>query len=235
VVGLEVLARWLHPGSGLIPPNDFIHLIEGTELMHVLTHHMLEHSAHTLLRWRPLGIELPLAVNLSTQDVATLSLSSYLASLLAETEIAPRLIELEVTESSLLLNPTASIEELKRLHQMGFRLYIDDFGTGFSSLSYLTQLPVDVIKIDHSFTMKMVNDSRSAAIVRSTIHMAHDLGMTVVAEGTADLDIWNALDALDCDEAQGFYIARPMPIEDFPQWLKGGGASFHCARFAALI
>lgn len=233
VVGLEVLARWLHPSMGLIPPDDFIHLIEGTELIHVLTRHMLSNAAQSLLRWQRLGIALPLAVNLSTQDVATLSLSRYLADLLEATHIDPKLIELEVTESSLIRNPMASIDELHRLHAMGFRLYIDDFGTGYSSLSYLTQLPMDVIKIDHSFTMKMVKDSRAAAIVRSTIHMAHDLGMTVVAEGTADVAIWNALAALDCDEAQGYYIARPMPVEDFPQWLTGAGSCFSYAGGAA--
>lgn len=233
VVGAEVLARWLHPSEGLIPPDDFIHLIEGTELIHVLTHHMLANAAQNLLQWRPLGIEVPLAVNLSTQDVAPLSLSRYLRDLLSTTNIDPKFIELEVTESSLIRNPVASIGELNCFREMGFRIYIDDFGTGYSSLNYLTQLPVDVIKIDHSFTMKMVNDHRSASIVRSTIHMAHDLGMTVVAEGTADIDIWNALDALDCDEAQGYYIARPMPIEDFPQWLHGAGSCFSCATLNA--
>jgi diguanylate cyclase (GGDEF)-like protein len=229
VVGAEVLARWLHPRAGLIPPDDFIHLIEGTELIHVLTHHMLANAVQNFLQWRPLGIEVPLAVNLSTQDVATLSLSRYLGDLLSTTNIDPKFIELEVTESSLMRNPVASIGELNHFRAMGFRIHIDDFGTGYSSLNYLTQLPIDVIKIDNSFTMKMVNDRRSASIVRSTIHMAHDLGMTVVAEGTADIDIWNALDALDCDEAQGYYIARPMPIEDFPQWLHGAGSCFSCA------
>jgi diguanylate cyclase (GGDEF)-like protein len=224
VVGAEVLARWVHPRAGLSPPDDFIHLIEGTELMHVLTNHMLANAAHSFLQWRAMGIEVPLAVNLSAQDVATLSLSHYLEDLLSTTNIDPKFLELEVTETSLIRNPVASIGELNRFREMGFKIYIDDFGTGYSSLNYLTQLPVDVIKIDHSFTMNIVNDRRSAAIVRSTIHMAHDLGMKVVAEGTADLDIWNALDALGCDEAQGYYIARPMPIEDFPTWLSQDSA-----------
>lgn len=229
VIGVEVLARWLHPTKGLIPPDDFVQLIEGTELIHVLTNHMLANAAQCLLRWQALGIAVPLAVNLSTQDVATPALSRYLAALLRSTQIDPKFIELEVTERSLIRNPTTSIGELNRLRDMGFRLSIDDFGTGYSSLNYLTQLPVDVIKIDHSFTMKMIRDQRSAAIVRSTIHMAHDLGMTVVAEGTADVDIWNALEALDCDEAQGYYIARPMPVEDFSTWLHNAGASFNRA------
>lgn len=229
VIGAEVLARWIHPTKGLIPPDDFVELIEGTELIHVLTNHMLAGAAQCTLGWEPLGIAVPLAVNLSTQDVATPALAKYLAELLRTTKIEPRLLELEVTERSLMRNPTGSIAELNRLRDMGFRLSIDDFGTGYSSLNYLTQLPVDVIKIDHSFTMKMVHDKRSATIVRSTIHMAHDLGMTVVAEGTADVDIWNALEALDCDEAQGYYIAKPMPIEDFSDWLQSVSTSYQHA------
>lgn len=229
VIGAEVLARWVHPTKGLIPPDEFVELIEGTELIHVLTNHMLAGAAQCALGWQPIGIAVPLAVNLSTQDVATPALAEYLAGLLKTTKIDPSLLELEVTERSLMRNPTGSIAELNRLRDMGFRLSIDDFGTGYSSLNYLTQLPVDVIKIDHSFTMKMVHDKRSATIVRSTIHMAHDLGMTVVAEGTADVDIWNALEALDCDEAQGYYIARPMPIEDFSNWLQSVSKSYQYA------
>lgn len=227
VIGAEVLARWIHPTKGLIAPDDFVQLIEDTELIHVLTNHMLANAAQCVLRWQPLGITVPLAVNLSTRDVVTPTLSRYLAALLRTTKIDPKFIELEVTERSLIRNQVATIGELNRLSGMGFRISIDDFGTGYSSLNYLTQLPVDVIKIDQRFTMKMVRDQRSATIVRSTIHMAHDLGMTVVAEGTENIDIWNALDALECDEAQGYYIARPMPIEDFSDWLKNAGASFN--------
>lgn len=235
VIGAEVLARWVHPTKGLIPPDEFVELIEGTELIHVLTNHMLAGAAQCALSWQPLGIAVPLAVNLSTQDVATPALAQYLASLLKTTKIDPSLLELEVTERSLMRNPTGSIAELNRLRDMGFRLSIDDFGTGYSSLNYLTQLPVDVIKIDHSFTMKMVHDKRSATIVRSTIHMAHDLGMTVVAEGTADVDIWNALEALNCDEAQGYYIARPMPIEDFSNWLQSVSKSYQYASSSQQV
>lgn len=142
--------------------------------------------------------------------------------LLDRTRVQAEFMELEVTERALKNNPTRTIYELHRLREMGFRLSIDDFGTGYSSLSYLTQLPVNVIKIDHGFTMKMVNEGRSASIVRSTINLAHDLGMSVVAEGTADVHIWNALRTLGCGEAQGYYIARPMPIKQFPLWLKAG-------------
>lgn len=223
IVGVEVLARWLHPTLGLIPPDDFIPLIESTELIHLLTQYMLANAAQCALDWQGARIAVPLAVNLSTRDIATSDLSHYLRAWLSESKVDPATIELEVTESSLMRDPVAAIAELRTLNDMGFRLYIDDFGTGFSSLNYLTQIPVDVIKIDHSFTMKMVHDARSAAIVRSTIHMAHDLGMTVVAEGTADAAIWRALAKADCDEAQGYHIAAPMPAEQFPHWIAGSG------------
>jgi diguanylate cyclase (GGDEF)-like protein len=229
VIGVEVLARWVHPERGLIPPDDFVPMIEDTELIHVLTNHMLREAAQCALVWQAQDIAVPLAVNLSTQDLATPALGRFLGELLASTGIDRSLLELEVTERSLLKNPATGIAELERLHAMGFRLSIDDFGTGFSSLNYLTRMPVDVLKIDHSFTMQMVGDKRSAAIVRSTIHMAHDLGMAVVAEGTADQAIWDALAELDCDEAQGYFIARPMPVEDFSAWLTAAGAAYSLA------
>jgi len=117
-------------------------------------------------------------------------------------------------------NPAESIAELERLADMGFRLYIDDFGTGYSSLSYLSRLPVDVIKIDHGFTMQMIEDSRAASIVKSTVHLAHDLGMTVVAEGVSSARIWDALQVLGCDEAQGFHVAAPMPAAQLLDWAR---------------
>ncbi|TFW04797.1 EAL domain-containing protein [Oxalobacteraceae bacterium OM1] len=219
VVGAEALVRWEHPTLGTVPPDVFVPLIESTDLIHVLTQHMLTAAVEQYHAWRQEGVDLPLAVNLSTRDVAALNLADQLADLLKAHGAAPDAIGLEVTESSVMRNPNVSIAELGRLSRMGFRLYVDDFGTGYSSLSYLTRLPVNVIKIDHGFTMKMVHDRRVSAIVRSTIQLAHELGMTVVAEGTADRTIWDALMAMDCDEAQGFLIAKPFPAAEFKRWL----------------
>jgi len=231
IVGAEALVRWHHPDKGVLAPESFVPLIESTELIHLLTRHMLAGAAAQCEAWRARGVHLPLAVNLSARDVAALSLSEHLRELLAHHGAGAGMIGLEMTESSLMRDPAASIAELERLRGMGFRLYVDDFGTGYSSLSYLSRLPVDVIKIDHGFTMAMVKDSRAAAIVKSTIHLAHDLGMTVVAEGVSERRIWDALLQLGCDEAQGYYIAPPLPAEELLEW---AGASPYALQVAGL-
>jgi diguanylate cyclase (GGDEF)-like protein/PAS domain S-box-containing protein len=220
LVGAEALVRWAHPKLGFIPPDEFIPLIETTELIHVLTQFMLETSVEQCRAWRSSGVSIPLAVNLSPRNLAVPHLSEDLARLLSTRGAQAEWLELEITESSLMQNPATSIAELNRLSEMGFRLFIDDFGTGYSSLSYLTRLPVNVIKIDHGFTMEMITDRGAAAIVKSTIDLAHDLGMLVVAEGTADQQIWNALSALGCDEAQGYFISPPIPAQDLMDWIR---------------
>ena len=220
IVGAEALVRWVHPDKGCIGPETFMPLIEATDLIHVLTRHMLESSVAQCEAWRAQGVRLPIAVNLSARDIAALSLSEHLRELLEQHGSCAGLIGLEMTESSLMQNPAESIAELERLSGMGFRLYIDDFGTGYSSLSYLSRLPVDVIKIDHGFTMQMIDDGRAASIVKSTVHLAHDLGMRVVAEGVSNARIWEALQALGCDEAQGFHVAAPMPAGQLLDWAR---------------
>jgi diguanylate cyclase (GGDEF)-like protein len=220
IVGVEALVRWVHPDKGIIGPEVFMPLIESTELVHVLTRHMLASAVTQCEEWRSQGVHLPIAVNLSARDLAALTLSDHLEALMDAHQSCNGMIGLEVTESSLMQDPDASIAELERLSGMGFRLYVDDFGTGYSSLSYLSRLPVDVIKIDHGFTMKMIKDRRAAAIVKSTIHLAHDLGMTVVAEGVSERAIWDALCVLGCDEAQGYYIAPPLPAAEVLAWAR---------------
>jgi diguanylate cyclase (GGDEF)-like protein/PAS domain S-box-containing protein len=220
IVGAEALVRWVHPDKGCIGPETFMPLIEATDLIHVLTQHMLATAVTQCEAWRALGVRLPIAVNLSARDIAALSLSEHLRELLERHGSCAGLIGLEMTESSLMQNPTESIAELERLSGMGFKLYIDDFGTGYSSLSYLSRLPVDVIKIDHGFTMQMIDDRRAASIVKSTVHLAHDLGMSVVAEGVSTARIWDALQTLGCDEAQGFYVAAPMPAGLLLDWAR---------------
>jgi len=221
IVGVEALVRWVHPDKGCIGPETFMPLIESTDLIHVLTQHMLASAVAQCEAWRAQGVRMPIAVNLSARDIAALSLSEHLRDLLEQHGACAGLIGLEMTESSLMQNPAESIAELERLSAMGFRLYIDDFGTGYSSLSYLSRLPVDVIKIDHGFTMQMIDDRRAAAIVKSTVHLAHDLGMGVVAEGVSNARIWDALHALGCDEVQGFYVAAPMPAAQLLDWARG--------------
>ena len=220
IVGAEALVRWVHPEKGCIGPETFMPLIESTDLIHVLTQHMLASAVAQSEAWRAQGVRLPIAVNLSARDIAALSLSEHLRELLERHGACAGLVGLEMTESSLMQNPAESIAELERLSAMGFRLYIDDFGTGYSSLSYLSRLPVDVIKIDHGFTMQMIEDGRAASIVKSTVHLAHDLGMSVVAEGVSNGRIWDALHALGCDEAQGYFVAAPMPAAMLLDWAR---------------
>jgi diguanylate cyclase (GGDEF)-like protein/PAS domain S-box-containing protein len=223
VIGAEALARWRHPTRGMVPPSEFVPLIESTELIHALTAHMLREAVRQSHAWRQEGVALPIAVNLSTRNLNAGNIARDLQALLATWGGSPDWIGLEITESSLMVNPGVSIAALNTLSGLGFQLFIDDFGTGYSSLNYLTMLPVDVIKIDHGFTTTMLSDKRAAAIVKATIDLAHDLGMAVVAEGTASREIWDALVECGCDEAQGFYVAPPLPANEFAGWVRNHG------------
>ncbi len=230
LAGAEALVRWHHPQRGLILPSAFVPLLESTDLIMLLTEHMLRVSARQSAAWTAMGLDIPLAVNMSTRDVSALRLSALLPDILRSERIDSHTLGLEVTEGALLRNPGESIAELRRLRALGFELHVDDFGTGFSSLSYLAELPVQVLKIDHGFTGRMMRDPRSASIVRATIELAHDLGLKVVAEGTADRAIWDVLDGLGCDIAQGYFVSRPFPASDMLAWLRTGS---HRSRQAA--
>jgi diguanylate cyclase (GGDEF)-like protein/PAS domain S-box-containing protein len=223
VIGAEALVRWRHPQRGIISPALFVPLVEDTELIHVLTLHMLQASVRQCFNWRREGLHVPLAVNVSPRDLLSHDLVPSIETLLHTWGGTPDWLGIEITESSLLTDPDASIAELATLSRMGFRLFIDDFGTGYSSLSYLTRMPVNVIKVDHGFTMRMLEDKRAATIVKSTIELAHNLGMTVVGEGTSSKEIWDALAEYGCDEAQGYYVAEPFPAHEFASWLQATG------------
>jgi diguanylate cyclase (GGDEF)-like protein/PAS domain S-box-containing protein len=223
VIGAEALVRWRHPRLGMVSPALFVPLVEDTELIHVLTHHVLHASVRQCFNWRRDGLHVPLAVNISPRNLLSHDLVPILETLLHTWGGNPDWLGLEITESSLITDPDASIAELAALSRMGFRLFIDDFGTGYSSLSYLTRMPVNVIKVDHGFTMRMLEDKRAAMIVKSTIELAHNLGMTVVAEGTSSKEIWDALSEYGCDEVQGYYVAEPFPAAEFSAWLQATG------------
>jgi diguanylate cyclase (GGDEF)-like protein/PAS domain S-box-containing protein len=223
VIGAEALVRWRHPRHGIISPTLFVPLVEDTELIHVLTLHMLQASVRQCFNWRREGMYVPLAVNVSPRDLLSHDLVPAIETMLHTWGGTPDWLGLEITEGSLLTEPDSSIAELAALSSKGFRLFIDDFGTGYSSLSYLTRMPVNVIKVDHGFTMRMLEDKRAATIVKSTIELAHNLGMTVVAEGTSSKEIWDALAEYGCDEAQGYYVAEPFPATEFGSWLKATG------------
>ncbi len=221
VVGAEALLRWQHPQRGLVPPMQFIPFAEQTGFIRVLTMWVFEEAARS---WRVLneaGQRLVLSVNLSTRDLLDQELPQKFEALLIKHSVPAEAFCLEITESAIMDDPQRAMATLDRLSGLGFRLSIDDFGTGYSSLNYLKRLPVDEIKIDRSFVMGMEKDPDDARIVRSTIDLAHGLGLAVVAEGVENAQVWEMLREQSCDEAQGFHMGRPMPLADFTAWASG--------------
>ncbi|PVY91609.1 diguanylate cyclase/phosphodiesterase [Acidovorax sp. 99] len=214
----EALVRWQHPQRGLVPPMQFIPFAEQTGFVRHLTLWMFEEVARLLADPRTQGLPLRVSVNLSTRDLLDPELSHRLAEILARHGVAASAFCLEITESAIMDDPQRAEAMLNRLSEQGFKLSIDDFGTGYSSLAYLKRLPVDELKIDKSFVMGMETGEDDAMIVRSTIDLAHNLGLTVVAEGVETAAIQDRLRALACDEAQGYHIARPLPVDDFLAW-----------------
>jgi diguanylate cyclase (GGDEF)-like protein len=224
VVGAETLVRWQHPQRGLVPPMEFIPFAEQTGFIRTITMWVFEEAAR---HWRSLsaeGMKLSLSVNLSTRDLLDPELPQKFEALLAKHRVPAEAFCLEITESAIMDDPQRAQGTLERLSALGFRLSIDDFGTGYSSLAYLKRLPVDELKIDKSFVLSMEADVDDAKIVRSTIDLAHNLGLSVVAEGVENATVWNMLRELRCDQAQGFHMGRPMAAADFLQWSVGWAA-----------
>lgn len=218
VCGAEGLVRWQHPQRGLIPSMEFIGLAEQTGLITPLTDWVIETALRLNLGWAEQACTLPIAVNLSARNLRDEKLLTRLRHLRTTCKGALHLLEMEITESAVMDDAEYALGVLQSLRAEGIALYIDDFGTGYSALSYLQKLPVDYIKIDQSFVRDMCHSKDSAAIVRSTIDLVHDLGRKVVAEGVETQAHWDQLASLGCDYAQGFLIAQPMPPEAFQAW-----------------
>jgi diguanylate cyclase (GGDEF)-like protein len=211
IVGVEALARWEHPELGVVDPVEFVPIAEQTGLIIALTSAVLDTALERVATWRSLGHELSIAVNLSARSFLDARLADEIPQMLAARDVPPHCLELEITESMLMHDPQRARETLERLAAIGVGLAVDDFGTGYSSLAHLKRLPVDTIKIDKSFVLEMADDDADEAIVRSTIELAHNLGLRVVAEGVESADAWIRLAAMGCDLAQGFHLARPLP------------------------
>ncbi len=218
VVAAEALVRWQHPERGLVPPLDFIPFAEQTGFVSQLTLWMFDEVARLMQEMQTEETTLRIAVNLSTRDLLDLEFPARLDTILEQYGLSPHSFCLEITESAIMDDPQRAEGTLNRLSERGFKLSIDDFGTGYSSLAYLKRLPVDELKIDKSFVMNMEKDEDDAKIVRSTIDLAHNLGLTVVAEGVENALIWRKLRELACDEAQGYYMSKPLPAQEFLQW-----------------
>lgn len=220
VVAAEALVRWHHPRRGLVPPMQFIPFAEQTGFVRALTRWMVEETARQWPGLQAASPGLRVAINLSTRDLMAPDLVEWLEAWQRRHGIGPAAVGLEITESAIMDDPQRAEATLNRLAAMGFRLSIDDFGTGYSSLAYLKRLPVQELKIDRSFVMGMERAADDAVIVRSTIDLAHNLGLSVVAEGVENAAILVALRDLGCDEAQGYHIARPMPVDDWAAWCR---------------
>lgn len=218
-VGAEALVRWQHPDYGLIPPDQFIGLAEKTELIKPLTRWVLEKVQHEFTALWNDGVKMPVSVNLSTRNLHDPILPEQFSEILRSSGTSPEYIELEITESAIMIDPLRAREAMDILKTMGIRFAIDDYGTGYASLAYLKNLPVDEIKIDKYFVMNMTQDTTDAVIIRSTIDMAHNLGLTVIAEGVEDQGTWDSRMALGCDAAQGYFMSPPLSAPEFMNWL----------------
>ncbi|HEX7236116.1 MAG TPA: EAL domain-containing protein, partial [Gammaproteobacteria bacterium] len=218
IYGAEALVRWQHPELGLLYPDAFISAVEQAGSIAHLTRWVLREAIDRCASWRNQGVILGVAVNISVDDLTDEYLPYFLLELTQKHHLAPHMLTLEVTESAIMHNVQKSLAVVNCIHELGFRLAIDDFGTGHSALSQLKRLPVDELKIDKSFVTRS-NDAKDDAILRATIDLAHQLGLTVVAEGVEDDGAITRLAAHGCEHAQGYGIAKPMPQEQFLAWL----------------
>jgi diguanylate cyclase (GGDEF)-like protein len=217
--GAEALVRWQHPELGLLPPSDFLPIVEQTGLIGPLTRHVVEQAVAQCAAWRQAGKDLTVSVNLSVRNLLDPDLPSLIADLLTLYGLAPEALQLEITESMLMSDPDRSLVTLTRLAQLGVGLSVDDYGTGYSSLANLRRLPIDELKIDRSFVSPMLSDESDLIIVRSTINLGHDLGLKVVAEGVEDEATLHRLAGLGCDFAQGYHFSKPLAPEAFNEWI----------------
>ena len=219
LTGCEALIRWNHPRLGMVPPGEFLPLVEMSELIHPLSDWVLVNVIKQIQHLQSTGREIPIAMNISARNLSESLLVDRVESLLSSEGIEPSLLEVEITESALINLPHRALLNLDRLDKLGVSIAIDDFGTGYSSLSYLKKLPVDTLKIDRSFVKDMLTDESDSVIVDSTISLAHNFSLTVVAEGVEDEETFIQLGLKNCDQAQGYFIAKPMSAVDFDQWL----------------
>jgi diguanylate cyclase (GGDEF)-like protein len=218
--GVEALVRWQHPRLGLISPADFIPLAEETGLILPIGEWILREACRQNKEWQKQGLApLRVGVNISALQLQRQDLAETVVRILEETDLAPQSLELELTESSIMGNARATIDVLTRLQTMGVTISIDDFGTGFSSLSYLKRLPIDTLKIDQSFVRDVSTNQDDAALVMAIITLAHNLRLRVVAEGVETDEQWKFLHLLRCDEIQGFVFSKPLPPHDLERFL----------------
>ncbi len=221
VTGVEALLRWRHPTRGLVPPLQFISLIEQTALVGPVTLHVLDLALGQSARWRAAGLDLGMSVNLSARNLHDAALPEQIAALLTHHSVPAAALTVEVTESAAMADPATAVDVLEALRTLGVGVSIDDFGSGNASIAYLAKLPVGELKIDRSFVTPMCASPRDEAIVRTTIDLARHLDLHVVAEGIETPEVCERLAEMGCDTGQGFLIARPTPAAELTPWLVG--------------
>ncbi|MEX2366256.1 MAG: EAL domain-containing protein, partial [Pseudohongiellaceae bacterium] len=211
---VEALVRWVHPELGFISPEEFIFLAEQSGQITDLTRHILRRVAEDARNWQACGLDIGVAINLSAMDLIRPELIEDVVDAFSDWRLPMSAITLEVTESALMQDPETALETLVKLRELGVILSVDDFGTGYSSLSHLRTLPVQELKIDKSFVLKLDTEPQDQLIVKSTIDMAHGLGLKIVAEGIENNETWHILKNWGCETGQGFYMSRPVGAAD---------------------
>jgi diguanylate cyclase (GGDEF)-like protein/PAS domain S-box-containing protein len=220
MVGMEALIRWENPELGKVYPDMFIPIAEETGLIVPIGQWVLKRSCEDMNRWRKMGYNLKVAVNLSLKQFIQKDLYSSVKSILTETGTNPEHVEMEITESTIMVDPENTKDILEKLSTLGISFAIDDFGTGFSSIGYLTKIPIDTVKIDKSFTLSIDTNKDSLSIVRTIIQLSQNLGIDVVAEGIENSAHLNLLRDMECGIGQGYYFSRPVPPDEFEEFLK---------------
>jgi diguanylate cyclase (GGDEF)-like protein len=235
LAGLEALVRWQHPERGLLGPDEFIPTAERTGMIRTLTDLVLGKALGQLREWRDAGLVTPIAINLSTRCLLDPGLPDDVSALLDAYGLSGTELDVEITESAIMADPERAHEVLSRLVALGVGIAIDDFGTGYSSMAHLKRLPVHEIKIDKSFVIDLQDSGSDAAIVRSIVELARNLGLGVVAEGVETKETWQHLAGLGCTTAQGYYLARPLPADSVLPWIakrRQGGPGIPPSRSA---
>ncbi|HKH87579.1 MAG TPA: EAL domain-containing protein, partial [Acidimicrobiales bacterium] len=220
LIGAEALARWNHPELGQVPADEFIAIAEQMGLIGEITEFVLTTACAEAAKWRETGLPLGLAVNLSGRDLSDQHLVEKVAARLAANKLPPGSLTLEVTETEVMADIGEASGVLSELGRLGVRIAVDDFGSGYSSLAYLHRLPLNELKIDRSFVSNLAHDESNAIIVRSSIAMAHSLGLSVVAEGAEDELTCSLLADAGCDAVQGYYFSRPLGASAMREWLE---------------
>lgn len=216
---VEALVRWQHPTRGLLGPGEFLPVVESTHLIKPLTLYVLDEALQQAHAWNEAGEPVRVAVNLAAAYASDIRLPAQVAALLIQHDVVPDLLEIELTETAVLDDPARAKTVLEALAALGVRLSVDDFGTGYASIAYLTALPISTLKIDQSFILDLAA-SENLAVTRYSIELARTLGLTTVAEGVEDESSLHTLEDLGCDEAQGFFFARPMPADACGEWIR---------------